>query len=73
MNILTALKPKEKKKEIEIEEALSSSLFEGFLDKCPEESKVQLNYQFRMNPDIGNYISTLFTAENLTTAQVRKI
>lgn len=49
-----------KEKEIEIEEALSSSLFEDFLDKCPEESKVQLNYQFRMNPDMGNYISTLF-------------
>lgn len=50
-------------KEIEIEEALSSSLFEDFLDNdnfCKEKSSVLLNYQYRMNPDIGNYISTLF-------------
>ena len=26
----------------------------------PDENKVTLNYQFRMNPEIGNYISTLF-------------
>lgn len=47
----------------EVENAISSSLFEDFLRETqhfPEESKVLLNFQYRMNPEIGDYISTLF-------------
>lgn len=47
-------------KEKEVEEALSSSLFEDFLKNSPPESKILLNYQYRMHPDIGNFISKLF-------------
>lgn len=50
------------------EKLLSMSLFE-FLNshtrkdckfKFPEENVVMLNYQYRMHPDIGNLVSTLF-------------
>lgn len=46
----------------EVEAALSYSLFEDFLqdDKFPKGSTVLLNYQYRMNPEIGDYISELF-------------
>ena len=46
----------------EIVNALSNSLFADFYDHpCfPPENKVTLNYQFRMNPEIGQYISDLF-------------
>lgn len=42
--------------------ALSTSLFSDFFnhENFPEENKVTLNYQFRMHPDIGQYISELF-------------
>ena len=42
--------------------SLSNSLFADFYEHplFPDENKVTLNYQFRMNPEIGNYISTLF-------------
>ena len=42
--------------------ALSNSLFSDFFNhpNFPEENKVMLNYQFRMNPEIGQYISDLF-------------
>ena len=42
--------------------ALSNSLFADFFNhpNFPEENKVMLNYQFRMNPEIGQYISDLF-------------
>lgn len=45
-----------------IKPALSTSLFEDFLNdpSFPEESKVLLNYQYRMNPTIGQMISNLF-------------
>lgn len=46
----------------EIVNSLSNSLFADFYDHpCfPPENKVTLNYQFRMNPEIGKYISDLF-------------
>lgn len=46
----------------EVESALSYSLFEDFLhdDNFPESNTVLLNYQYRMNPEIGDYISELF-------------
>ena len=42
--------------------SLSNSLFADFYEHplFPDENKVTLNYQFRMNPEIGNYISNLF-------------
>lgn len=51
----------------EVENAISSSLFEDFLNDSnfPKESSILLNYQYRMNPDIGNYISELFYDEAL--------
>ena len=46
----------------EIVNSLSNSLFADFYDHpfFPPENKVTLNYQFRMNPEIGQYISDLF-------------
>lgn len=46
----------------EVESAISYSLFEDFLhdENFPESNTVLLNYQYRMNPEIGNYISELF-------------
>ena len=46
----------------EVEDAVSSSLFEDFLEdeNFPLESTVLLNYQYRMNPEIGDYVSELF-------------
>lgn len=46
----------------DVQKAISSSLFEDFLgdDNFPKESTILLNYQYRMNPEIGNYISELF-------------
>ena len=51
----------------DVEDAISSSLFEDFLEdsKFPTESSILLNYQYRMNPDIGAYISELFYEEAL--------
>lgn len=51
----------------EVEEAVSSSLFEDFLEdqKFPQESTVLLNYQYRMNPEIGDYVSELFYGNEL--------
>ena len=45
-----------------VENALGSSLFEDFLhdDKFPAGSKILLNYQYRMNSDLGDYVSKLF-------------
>lgn len=50
-----------------VEKALGMSLFEYFL-KHPNfrpESRVLLNYQYRMNPAIGDKISSLFYHEKL--------
>jgi len=49
-------------KQEEVEDAISSSLFEDFLEdeNFPKDSTVLLNYQYRMNPQIGNYVSELF-------------
>lgn len=57
----------EEKNEAKIKSALGKSLFEDFLNDLsfPEESKVLLNYQYRMNPDIGKMISDLFYAGKL--------
>lgn len=51
----------------EVQNAISSSLFEDFLNDShfPKESTIQLNYQYRMNPEIGNYISELFYKKTL--------
>lgn len=53
--------------EAKIKVSLSTSLFEDFLNdpSFPEESKVLLNYQYRMNRTIGNMISKLFYEEKL--------
>lgn len=50
------------KDESKIKSSLSTSLFEDFLNdpSFPEESKVLLNYQYRMNPAIGKMVSDLF-------------
>ena len=42
--------------------SLSNSMFADFYEHplFPDANKVTLNYQFRMNPEIGSYISTLF-------------
>lgn len=56
----------------DVENALSSSLFEDFLretEHFPKESKVLLNYQYRMNPEIGDYISKLFYNGKLNNGQ----
>lgn len=54
-------------KQEEVEDALSSSLFEDFLkdENFPKESTVLLNYQYRMNPQIGDYVSELFYQNEL--------
>lgn len=53
--------------ESRVKKVLSTSLFEDFLNdpSFPEESKVLLNYQYRMNPTIGSLISRLFYEEQL--------
>lgn len=58
-------------KQSDVEDAISSSLFEDFLEdpKFPEESSILLNYQYRMNPEIGNYISELFYKEALNNGK----
>lgn len=55
------------KDDIKIKSALSTSLFEDFLNdpSFPEESKILLNYQYRMNPTIGKMVSELFYNGNL--------
>jgi superfamily I DNA and/or RNA helicase len=47
--------------------AISYSLFEDFLedDRFPSESTIQLNYQYRMNPEIASYVSDLFYDKTL--------
>ncbi len=58
--------PEEKRKPIPTEsetyEALSNSVFAYFYNhpNFPDENKITLNYQYRMHPDIGGYISDLF-------------
>ncbi len=49
-------------KENDVIKALSTSLFEDFHNhrNFPEENSVLLNYQYRMNPTIGDFISKLF-------------
>lgn len=46
----------------EVESAISYSLFEDFIqdENFPAGNTVLLNYQYRMNPEIGDYISELF-------------
>lgn len=48
--------------EVNVEEALGMSLFEYFLKhpQFPKENEVLLNYQYRMNPNLGDKISDLF-------------
>lgn len=48
--------------EAEVVDAISKSLFELYHDKieADSESVVMLNYQYRMHPEIGNFISDVF-------------
>lgn len=50
-----------------VEEALGMSLFEYFLrhERFPQENQTLLNYQYRMNPVIGEKISSLFYGSKL--------
>lgn len=54
----------------EVVKSLSNSMFADFWEhpNFPEENKVSLNYQFRMCPEIGNYISELFYSGALHSA-----
>ena len=55
----------------EVEKAMNKSLFSDFFDHefFPEANKVTLNYQFRMNPQIGQYVSDLFYAGKLYSGE----
>ena len=55
----------------EVETAMNKSLFSDFFDHefFPADNKVTLNYQFRMNPVIGQYISDLFYAGKLYSGE----
>lgn len=55
----------------EVEKAMNKSLFSDFFDHqyFPAENKVTLNYQFRMNPQIGQYISDLFYGGQLISGE----
>lgn len=55
----------------EVEWAMNKSLFSDFFEHkfFPEENKVTLNYQFRMHPQIGKYISDLFYSGNLYSGE----
>lgn len=55
----------------EVEKAMDKSLFSDFFDHkfFPAENKVTLNYQFRMNPIIGQYISNLFYEGRLLSGE----
>ena len=55
----------------EVEKAMNKSLFSDFFDHqfFPVENKVTLNYQFRMNPQIGQYISDLFYGGQLYSGE----
>lgn len=55
----------------EVEKAMNKSLFSDFFDHqfFPAENKVTLNYQFRMNPQIGQYISDLFYGGQLYSGE----
>lgn len=43
--------------------AISKSYFEEIHDLLPEENVVMLNYQYRMHPEIGKFISNIFYEE----------
>lgn len=59
-------------------EAVTTSLFEKIhnVESCPEECITMLNYQYRMHPDIGKFISDafyggkVFMGENTITQQL---
>lgn len=55
----------------DVEKAMNKSLFSDFFDhpNFPDANKVTLNYQFRMNPQIGQYISDLFYAGQLYSGE----
>ena len=52
----------EKLDKSKIVEAMSTSLFELLLEngRLPQENLVMLNFQYRMHPDIGEFISKVF-------------
>ncbi|QQU02124.1 AAA domain-containing protein [Myroides odoratus] len=54
----------------QVKEALKSSFFEFLInriesDKFPKENKVMLNYQYRMHPNIGEFVSKAFYNDNV--------
>lgn len=51
--------------------SLSNSLFADFYnhEHFPKENKITLNYQFRMHPEICNYISKLFYGGDLKSGE----
>lgn len=59
-------------------QAVTTSLFEKIhnVESCPNECVTMLNYQYRMHPDIGNFISEafydgkVFMGENTITQQL---
>ena len=67
--------PKEKRipvpTESETYDALSNSVFAYFYNhpNFPDENKITLNYQYRMHPDIGTYISDLFYGGGLRSGK----
>ncbi len=57
--------------EAEMYEALSNSVFAYFYNhpNFPDENKITLNYQYRMHPEIGGYISDLFYNSELKSGR----
>ncbi|AJH14539.1 AAA domain-containing protein [Myroides profundi] len=54
----------------DVKDALKSSFFEFLInriesDKFPEDNKVMLNYQYRMHPTIGEFVSRTFYNDNV--------
>ncbi|MDM1465335.1 AAA domain-containing protein [Myroides odoratimimus] len=54
----------------DVKDALKSSFFEFLInriesDKFPEDNKVMLNYQYRMHPTIGEFVSKTFYNDNV--------
>lgn len=55
---------------------VEKSLFGELKEKLPEENKIMLTKQFRMHPEIGNFVSKLFyggKVESMTNAAERTI
>ncbi|MBE9253870.1 protein kinase [Synechocystis salina LEGE 00031] len=51
---------------------LETSLFEYLYEQLPQNNKITLNNQYRMHPDIGNLVSTIFY-ENTVASELADI